>query len=141
MPFPFETLRRVEFRDTDAAGIMHFSVYFTFMEEAEHEMLRSVGLSVYMEHEGAALSWPRVSVNCDYSKAVKFEDEIRIEAGLERIGNRSATYLFRFSRGEEVVATGRITSVCCRLEHDQPPRSQPIPAAIAARLAPLVMSE
>jgi 4-hydroxybenzoyl-CoA thioesterase/acyl-CoA thioester hydrolase len=31
----FITTRRVEFRDTDAAGIMHFSVFFTAMESAE----------------------------------------------------------------------------------------------------------
>ena len=38
--------RRVEFRDTDAAGIMHFSTYFTYMEEAEHELFRRLGTTV-----------------------------------------------------------------------------------------------
>ncbi len=40
MPFPFYSSRRVEFCHTDAAGIMHFSVFFQFMEQVEHEMLR-----------------------------------------------------------------------------------------------------
>ncbi|MCG8653286.1 MAG: hypothetical protein MI861_25835, partial [Pirellulales bacterium] len=39
----FSTKRRVEFRDTDAAGIVHFSAFFPMMEAAEHEMLRSLG--------------------------------------------------------------------------------------------------
>ena len=43
----FKTERRVEFRDTDAAGIVHFSVFFAYMEQAEHEFLRSLGLSVH----------------------------------------------------------------------------------------------
>ena len=30
-PQEFTTTRRVEFRDTDAAGIMHFSVFFLYM--------------------------------------------------------------------------------------------------------------
>ena len=30
-PKEFTTTRRVEFRDTDAAGIMHFSVFFLYM--------------------------------------------------------------------------------------------------------------
>src|SRR5688572_30626127 len=47
----YKTSRRIEFRDTDAAGIAHFSVFFTFMEEAEHEFLRHVGLSVHVQHE------------------------------------------------------------------------------------------
>ncbi len=46
---PFRTTRRVEFRDTDMAGIMHFSAFFTTLESVEHEFLRSLGLSVVME--------------------------------------------------------------------------------------------
>ena len=33
----FRTTRRVEFRDTDMAGIMHFSAFFTVLESVEHE--------------------------------------------------------------------------------------------------------
>ena len=50
MATAFVTSRRVEFSDTDAAGIMHFVAFFRMMEQAEHELLRSVGLSVVM-HE------------------------------------------------------------------------------------------
>ena len=38
--------RRVEFHETDAAGIAHFSSLLIFMEQAEHALLRSLGLSV-----------------------------------------------------------------------------------------------
>ena len=51
MPSAYTTSRRIEFRDTDAAGIAHFSVFFTMMEEAEHEFLRHLGLSVLMRDE------------------------------------------------------------------------------------------
>ena len=40
MPEPYRTTRRVEFRDTDAAGIVHFSAFFFYMESVEHEFLR-----------------------------------------------------------------------------------------------------
>ena len=60
----FKTTKRVEFRDTDAAGLMHFSTYFTYMEEAEHELLRSLGTSVIVTNERHSLSWPRVACNC-----------------------------------------------------------------------------
>ena len=43
---PFTTTRRVEFGDTDMAGIMHFANFFRFMEAAEPDFLRSLGLSV-----------------------------------------------------------------------------------------------
>ena len=43
---PLTTRRRVEFRDTDAAGIVHFSAFFVWMESAEHELLRAAGVPV-----------------------------------------------------------------------------------------------
>jgi tetratricopeptide (TPR) repeat protein len=36
---PFTTTRRVEFGDTDMAGIMHFANFFRFMEAAETSFL------------------------------------------------------------------------------------------------------
>ena len=65
MPLPFCTSRRVEFRDTDAAGIVHFSVVPVYMEQAGHELLRSLGMSVHQHDAQGEISWPRVSVGCD----------------------------------------------------------------------------
>ena len=42
---PLTCRRRVEFRDTDAAGIAHFSAFFFWMESAEHELLRAAGVA------------------------------------------------------------------------------------------------
>jgi len=47
MPEPFQTSRLVEFHDTDMAGIMHFASFFIYMESAEHELYRSLGLSIH----------------------------------------------------------------------------------------------
>jgi 4-hydroxybenzoyl-CoA thioesterase/acyl-CoA thioester hydrolase len=60
----FVTSRRVEFSDTDAAGIMHFVAFFRMMEQAEHDLLRSVGLSVVMSGAAGKVSWPRVAAHC-----------------------------------------------------------------------------
>ena len=65
-PASYRTTRRVEFRDTDAAGIMHFSAFFNYMEQVEHEFLRHLGMSVLARDEEGAISWPRVSASCDY---------------------------------------------------------------------------
>ncbi len=135
----FTTTRRVEFRDTDAAGIAHFSTYFTFMEAAEHEFLRSLGLSVFTSHEGRALSWPRVHASCDYQGAARFEDVLTLTLQIERLGSKSVTYLVEVSREGEKLAAGKLTAVCCYLQHGEKPVSTPIPAEIAAKLKPFVM--
>jgi len=129
----FRSQRRVEFRDTDAAGIAHFSIFFNYMEEIEHEYLRSLGLSVVMCDSAGTLSWPRVSAQCDYEAAVRFEDVLDIELTVERVGEKSVTYLFAFQHDERPVAAGRLTTVCCRM-HDGEPLAVPIPEEIAAKL-------
>jgi acyl-CoA thioester hydrolase len=132
----YTTTRRVEFRDTDAAGIAHFSLFFIWMEEVEHEFLRQAGLSVHLEEKGETLSWPRVSARCDFGSTVKFEDVVEIGLRIERMGDKSVTYAFNFSHSGRSVAQGSVTAVCCRLRPGQPPESVAIPAWIREKLAP-----
>ena len=119
----FRTQRRVEFRDTDAAGLMHFTAFFTKMEEVEHEFLRHLGFSVVMYDGTAKLSWPRVSAKCDYTGATRFEDLLDLELRISRLGEKSVTYDIAFSLGEQSIATGQVITVYCRIEPDVPPRS------------------
>jgi len=126
--------RRIEFRDTDAAGIAHFSTYFNFMEEAEHEFLRRRGLSVFMRDAEGTISWPRVNAKCDYSSAVKFEDVITVETLLARVGAKSVTFTFQFLHDNREIAKGEITAVCCRIVPDAPPKGIVIPDDIRAKL-------
>jgi len=146
----FVARRRVEFRDTDAAGIAHFSAFFVWMESAEHELLRAADVPL-VEHvvpvpETAAsppaaswpetLSWPRVNAACDYKSAIRFNDEIDIVVSLESIGRSSVTWGFRFEHDGRWVAQGRVVAVRCRLRHGLTPQAVPIPAEIQAKLAP-----
>lgn len=138
MPAPFTIKRLIEFRDTDAAGIVHFSVYFNLMEVAEHALLRSVGMSVFLKHEGADLSWPRVSVSCDYQAPLRFEDEVEIGVTISRLGGKSISYEFVMRKEGTICATGKITAVCCVIEHGQKPRPIEIPTAIREKLSSFV---
>jgi len=123
----FQTTRRVEFRDTDAAGIMHFSAFFNLMEQVEHEFFRHLGMSVLTRDDEGAISWPRVSASCDYQSAARFEDVLDVALQIVRRGEKSVTYGFVFSHADRPVATGQLTTVCCRLDSAAPPRSIPIP--------------
>ena len=133
---PFTTRRRVEFRDTDAAGIVHFSAFLLWMESAEHELLRSAGLRVIDRGpDGIDASWPRVSVSCDFRAAVRFGDEVDITVAVEKIGRSSVTYGFAFAHGAKPVATGRVVAVRCLLRPGRDPESVAIDDDIVARLS------
>lgn len=135
MTAAYRTTRRVEFRDTDAAGIVHFSAFFNYMEEVEHEFLRSLGLSVLMRDAEGVLSWPRVAVSCQFQSAVKFEDVLDVELRLARVGQKSVTYGFSFFHQGRPVAQGELTAVCCRMVANAAPRSVSIPEEVGKKIA------
>jgi YbgC/YbaW family acyl-CoA thioester hydrolase len=126
----FRTTRRVEFADTDMAGIVHFANFFRWMEAAEVEFLRSLGLSVAMTADGLKLGLPRVSASCDFLKPARFEDVLEVSVILEKVGRKSLTYLFDFHKQGEHIARGRISAVCCRVEENRKLEAIEIPAAI-----------
>jgi YbgC/YbaW family acyl-CoA thioester hydrolase len=130
----FHTTRRIEFCDTDMAGIVHFANFFRFMESAEVEFLRSRGLSVKLLWEGQPLGFPRVSASCDYVRPARFEDLLDVNVTLDRLGQRSVTYAFEFTLGGELIARGKVTSVCCKVYPDHRLESIDIPATIRERL-------
>lgn len=137
MPKRFHTSRMVEFSDTDMAGIMHFSAFFRYMEAAEHELLRSMGFSVYSEIDGDVVSFPRVAAKCEFHSPARCEDVLEIDVSVLRVGTKSVTYGFEFSQHGRDVATGQMTSVCCRVPHGEPPVSIPIPDALSSKLREL----
>jgi YbgC/YbaW family acyl-CoA thioester hydrolase len=130
----FHTTRRIEFADTDMAGIVHFANFFRFMEAAEVEFLRARGLSVALTWEGQAIGFPRVSACCDYLRPARFEDVLDVAVRLHRVGRKSVTYDFEFSRDGEVVARGQVSSVCCRVGTGHRLESIEIPASMRERL-------
>ena len=130
----FHTTRRVEFVDTDMAGIVHFSNFFRFMETAEVEFLRARGLSVGLEWQGQKIGFPRVAAACDYLRPVTFEDVLDVAVRVERVGRSSVTYAFDFALAGEPVARGRVTAVCCRVTADHRLEAMAIPADLRALL-------
>jgi len=140
MPAPFHTSRRVEFRDTDAAGMMHFTSILAMMEEAEHEFLRYVDLPLFRNVKGGKISWPRVSVSSDFIGPARFEDKIQIEVGVQQIGKRSVTYSFTLRCKNELIATGTMTSACCFVEKKRI-EAVDVPADVVETLSNYLVSD
>ena len=134
MPHEFHTKRRIEFADTDMAGIVHFARFFIFMETAEHEFLRSLGTSVAAKLDNLQRGWPRLAASCEYLSPAKFEDILDIRVVVARKGNKSMTYQFEFRRGEIVIARGQMSSVCCIVGAEGKLKSIPRPDFLAEQI-------
>jgi len=136
VPAPFSILRRIQFAETDMAGIAHFSNFFKMMEEVEHAFFRSVGLSVSMQHDGMHVGWPRVSASCEFYGPVRFEDEVELRLRVVKLGDKSFGYEVDFLLQGRQMALGKTTSVCCELRADGTMKSIPIPPSIREKLDP-----
>ena len=137
MGFEFKVVRRVEFSDTDMAGIVHYSNFFKYMETAEHAFFRSLGFSVVTRQVDPPVGWPRVHAACDYRRPLQFEDEVEIHMLVARKKSKSLTYQFRFRKLNAAepyeVARGILTVVCVR-HHQGKMKAAKIPKAIADKI-------
>ncbi len=119
-PYCFEFQRRVEFSETDMAGIMHFSNFYRFMESAEHAFFRSLDHGIHQTIDGETVGWPRIHSSCDFFRPVRFEDSVTIRLTIEEIRRRSVRYIHTFLLGDDatVVASGRMTTACVCLDRE-----------------------
>jgi len=125
--------RRVFFYEVDSAGIVHFSNYFRYMEEAEHALWRAAGLSI--AHREAGVGFPRVAASFEYKRPLRFEDEVDIRIRITAISQRSMKYTCELTRDGEAIAIGSATIVCVTQQPDKSMKAVTIPPGIASRFA------
>ncbi len=135
MPYEFKLTRRIEFSETDMAGIVHFANFYRMMEVTEHAFFRSLGFSIHGHDPMSATGWPRVSASCDFRAPLRFEDEVEIHLLVAEVRTRSIRYIFVFRKvadGSEV-ARGEIVAVCASVDKTTGRLSAvPIPEAVRA---------
>lgn len=136
--------RIVEFAETDMAGIVHFSRYANYMEAAEHDLFRSVGLSIVTEIDGRQYGWPRVHVECAWRSPLRFEDIFDVHLFIREIRSKAILYDFAFLKhtgssdtDRQLVGHGSFTTVCVTEEPDGTHRAVDIPDAVRERLEPV----
>ena len=126
--------RRVQFHETDLAGLVHFSVFFRYMEEAEHALWRAAGLSIHPP--GTEIGWPRRSTGFEFHRALRFEDEFEVRIRVTAMEASTIRYRCLISRGEERIASGDLAITCVRKRPNEPMKAIPIPADVAEHFRP-----
>jgi len=97
--------RRVQWIDTDAAGIWHHSTVARWAEEAEAELHRQVG--IIDQTFGAT---PRVVVEFEFRSPLRFDDVVDVTITVAKLGRSSITYLIEVRKGENLAASGRMVA-------------------------------
>ena len=130
----YTTTRRVEFSETDMAGIVHYSNFFRYMEYAEHAFFRSLGHSIVNPTLG--VGWPRVQCACEFKRPLRFEDEVEIHLLVAAVGSKAITYQFRFRKDDAEVARGQVKVCCVRRNAAGEMKAVDIPPEIANLIEP-----
>ncbi len=141
MSHTFITRRRVEFFETDLAGIVHFSNYYRYMEMAEHELFRSLGLKIHGTlPDGTVFGWPRVSATCSFHAPAHYDDELEIHVAVLRRTGRSLTTGYEIRRGMTILATGEMKTAYCIIPIDGKLESVDMPQECVERLGSGIVS-
>ena len=124
--------RRVQFAETDLAGIAHFAMLFRYMEEAEHALWRAAGMSI--AKAGENVGWPRISASLDFKSPLFFEDECDVVVEIDKVTRSTIVYRHRIVRGETVIAEGTMTAIHVDKKPGEALKSAPIPENVIAAL-------
>jgi acyl-CoA thioester hydrolase len=125
---------RAHFSDTDAAGIVHFSTIFFWVEATEEALFRHLHLP-FLKTEGAKLTgFPRVRVECDFLSPIYREDVVKVVLTPAEIGDKKLVWLFDAHVGERAVAKGKLTTVYAWREGQGPMSAALVPLDIKQAL-------
>ena len=103
----FDHRVKIFYKDVDQMGVVYYSRYFEYFEEARTELLASIGLGVTdVEKKGIML--PVISSHCDYLKGARFEQNIIIKATIstEPRSKLQIDYSVFIENEKEPTATG-----------------------------------
>lgn len=125
---PEVTIERVvEWHDTDAAGHQHHSAILRWVEAAEAELLRTLGLDWLFGRT------PRVRHEVDYRARLRFGETVRTRLRVAAIGRTSLRYGFEVHGAQGLAAQGQVV-----IAHAEPDsgRATPWPPHVRAALGP-----
>jgi acyl-CoA thioesterase FadM len=105
-PARITVTRPLEWMDTDAAGIWHYSTTIRFVEHAELELHRRLGIV-----EVTFGKTPRARIEIDFRSSVRFGDDVSTTLEVESVGRTSIVYRFRLEVPRGLAAEGRIVTV------------------------------
>jgi acyl-CoA thioester hydrolase len=130
----FNSEFRVEFGETDMAGIVFYPNYFRWFDRATHDFLRSIGLA-FEEMVKLGLATPLIEVGCRFMAALHYNETLRLESRVVEVRERGFRLEHNLYRGEELVGKGFEVRGWCEINGSEGKlKAVPIPQEVAEKL-------
>jgi acyl-CoA thioester hydrolase len=115
---------RVYWEDTDGGGIVYYANYLKFLERARTEWLRSFGHAQSQLLREPGIAFAVASVNIDYRKPARLDDELTITCAAERQGVTAVRFAQKIYRStpDDLIAEAQVRVVCIDTKSLRPTR-------------------
>jgi acyl-CoA thioester hydrolase len=107
--------RRIEWMDTDAAAIYHWTTVFRLSEAAEAVLHTALGIADFTF--GAT---PRVAVAATFARSLRFNDRVEVDLAVQRVGRTSVEYRLMITGPEGLASEGTVTACLVDRETRRP---------------------
>lgn len=104
----------VSYGETDAMGVVYYGNYPHWFERARGQFLRERGLS-YSEVERRGFQLPVRELAVRYLAPARYDEEIRVHAGISRWGRASVTFVYQVygpPEGSKILCLGSTQHAC-----------------------------
>jgi acyl-CoA thioester hydrolase len=125
---------RVQWEDTDAAGIVYYANYLRFIERARSDLLLQHGIDqrgIMASDDGVAFAVR--SCSTEYLQPARLHEELTVTTGLVELRGASVTLAQDVWRGDDLLVRAEVRLACI----DKSGRARRVPPAVAAILATL----
>ncbi|HBI04042.1 MAG TPA: acyl-CoA thioesterase [Paenibacillaceae bacterium] len=130
---------KVNWGDTDAAGIVFFPNFYKWIDTAGHEFFGSIGYPSSKLYTEEKIGLPLLETHCEFKSPAFFEDEIELVTKVLEVGNKVIRLSHEFYRGDTLLAKGYVVRAWTNFAVE-PIKAVPIPDSIRQVLEGLMES-
>jgi acyl-CoA thioester hydrolase len=106
---------RVQYVDTDQAGVVHHAAYLRYLEAARIELLRAHGIDYRRFEIEVGKGLPVTEIRLKYRSPARFDDELAIETWVGVINRAKLRFDSRVKRDGALLSEAEITCACVLL--------------------------
>ena len=102
---------RVIYGDTDQMGVVYYANYLRWFEAARGALVRAAGVR-WADVESAGYLLPVIEAHARYLRPARYDDLVSVEVAVEKVRGASVRFVYRVSRGEDLLAEGFTEHAC-----------------------------
>jgi acyl-CoA thioester hydrolase len=125
-------VHRVQWGETDAAGIVFYPNYYRWFDQATHELFRALGYTVpQLTAEGFVI--PLIETKARFSSSLRLDDEVVVTSHIGEVRTRAFRIDHMVTHGETLACTGYEVRIWAR-QSDGEILPEPLPTRVRAVL-------